>query len=180
LIEGEFGVKYGEGRIIFIENCNDLFAEAVPGTFISRVLAHCRAYPKNQYVIQTKNPIRVIDFIDFMPGRVLIGTTIESNRHLAAMGQAPAPRSRVDAMVRISGSLSRQTFVTVEPILDFDAPILAHWIAEIQPEFVNIGADSKGHGLIEPSAATIREFLKALDGYGIPVREKHNLGRLLV
>jgi len=44
---------------------------------------------------------------------------------------------------------------------------------------VNIGADSKGHGLPEPSPDKVHALIEKLTGYGIEIREKHNLERLL-
>jgi hypothetical protein len=74
--------------------------------------------------------------------------------------------------------LGGRKFITIEPVLDFDVDILASWIARIRPEFLNLGADSKGHGLPEPSAEKIHGFVRKLKEYGIELREKHNLGRL--
>jgi len=56
LIEAEFAVKYGSGKTIFIENCNDLFAEGVSDEYIRRVLAHCRTWPDNTYVFRPRTP----------------------------------------------------------------------------------------------------------------------------
>jgi protein gp37 len=190
LLEDEFKVNYGSGRTIFVENCNDLFATDVPGDMIDRVLAHCRAFPDNTYVFQTKNPARVIGFYLRMPANFLLGTTIETNRHYSdVMGKAPTPAARAEAMERMSNDCMGpvKTFVTIEPILDFDLDELMRWIVGtrpgidgINPEFVNIGADSKGHGLPEPSGDKIRALLAALREHNIPIREKHNLQRLLV
>jgi len=132
---------------------------------IDRVLAHCRAFPGNTYVFQTKNPARVIDFYLRMPNNFLLGTTIETNRHYPdVMGNAPTPEARADAMERMSNDCMGpvKVFITIEPILDFDLYQLLCWIAAIKPEFVNIGADSKGHGLVEPAGAKVRALLNAL------------------
>jgi hypothetical protein len=72
-----------------------------------------------------------------------------------------------------------RVFLTVEPILSGCMSLLAHWCFMIRPEFVNIGADSKGHGLPEPSAAEVRLLIAELGKLGVPIREKRNLGRLL-
>ena len=71
-------------------------------------------------------------------------------------------------------------FATVEPILDFDPAVLAAWIADKDPEFLNIGADSKKGHLPEPSKAAILDFLDRLESARIRVRKKANLGRLMV
>jgi hypothetical protein len=63
--------------------------------------------------------------------------------------------------------------------MEFDLDILMGWIEEIQPEFVNIGADSKGCRLPEPSGQKIWMFIKELMKAGIQIKKKNNLGRLL-
>jgi len=70
-------------------------------------------------------------------------------------------------------------FVTIEPVLDFDVDDLAAWIGFIKPEFLNLGADSKGHGLTEPTVEKVHALVDKLKEYGIELREKHNLERLM-
>ena len=60
----------------------------------------------------------------------------------------------------------------------FDVDIFAKWIAEINPDFINLGADSKGHNLPEPTVEKIMQLVKKLKKYGVELREKHNLQRL--
>lgn len=175
LIEDEFNVKYGKGRTIFIEYCNDLFAKKVPTEFINRILGHCQTWPENTYVYQTKNPGRYLTIDDSLfPPNSIFGTTIETNRDIPGIGGAPRPHDRMVAMCSIKG----RKFVTIEPVLNFDVDILAEWIARIRPEFTNLGADSKGHGLPEPTVDKINALVQKLDEYGIELRVKHNLGRL--
>ncbi len=179
LLEAEFSVQYGEGRTIFVEHLNDLFAEAVPAEFIERILEHCRAWPENTYVFQTKNPERYWEFMEKIPAGSLLGTTIETNRPLPKdiRGDAPQPLARWSDMMELPARFGR--FVTVEPILDFTVVTLVCWLIELGPDFVNIGADSKGHGLPEPSPEKIRALLAKLKSVGIDVRVKDNLHRLL-
>lgn len=174
LIEAEFAVNYGSGKTVFIENCNDLFAEDVPDEFIRRVCAHCRTWPENTYVFQTKNPSRMRRTWLLLPKGGIFGTTIETNRHIPGISKAPRPQDRTAAMM---GWQARK-FVTIEPVLDFDVDILAEWIIRIEPEFVNLGADSKDHRLPEPTVEKIMELGDKLKIYGIELREKHNLSRL--
>jgi DNA repair photolyase len=175
LLEDEFKVNYGTGKTIFIEHCNDLFAEAVPNWMIERILEHCRRWPDNTYVFQTKNPLRALDH-EF-PAQSILGVTIETNRTyiLRNISHAPPPRQRANAL----SWTSLKKFVTIEPILDFDVDELVRLIQFARPDFVNIGADSKGRGLPEPSGDKVRALLAALKKSGIKVREKHNLERLL-
>ena len=171
LIDAEFAVNYGSGKTIFIENCNDLFAEGVPNEYIRRVLSHCRTWPWNTYVFQTKNPGRM-RMTTWEPNGIF-GTTIETNRNIPGISKAPRPQDRVAAMI----GWKVRKFVTIEPVLDFDVDVFAEWIARIEPEFVNLGADSKAHHLPEPTIEKIMALVDRLKTYGIELREKHNLSR---
>lgn len=174
LIEKEFEVKYGAGKTIFMENCNDLFAEEVARQFIARITLHCLDWPENDYVWQTKNPARYLTTRSLLPPNSIRGCTIETNRRDSAISNAPAPVERFLAMEALEG----RKFITVEPILDFDLDIFAKQIVMAKPDFVNIGADSKGHGLPEPPLWKVEALIENLQARGIEVREKHNLERL--
>ncbi len=178
LVPSELDFALGAGRTIFVEHMSDLFAATVPSAIILRVLDHCRSWPDNTYVFQTKNPWRYYEFLGCaMPLKIILGTTIETNRNTWELniGLAPKPSSRASAMLNIRGT----RFITIEPILDFDTDVLVRWILRIRPAFVNIGADSKGSQLSEPSAEKVRSRIKALQESAIEIREKHNLGRWL-
>ena len=176
LIEKELEVIYGKGKTIFIENCNDLFAESIPLSMSERIIAHCIKYPGNTYVFQTKNPARYREIRAF-PENTIFGCTIESNRHYPHISHAPQPSERFEVM-ELLRYLDYRTFVTIEPILGFDVDVLASWIIRIRPEFVNIGADSKGRKLPEPPYEKVLALIDILKRYGIEVREKRNLDRL--
>jgi DNA repair photolyase len=179
LIEKEFSVNYGKGKTIFVENCNDLFADEVAFPMIVSVMKHCCEWPENVYVFQSKNPGRMRSAIPLMPPWTILGTTIETNRLIPDIGNAPSPVVRMEAMqdIRLRFPEYRR-FVTIEPVLDFDVDILADWIRRINPEFLNLGADSKKNNLPEPTAEKIMALVDKLKEYGIELREKHNLQRL--
>lgn len=180
LIEKEFNARYGTGKTIFVEHCNDLFAKYVHQDMIIEVIRHCLQWPENTYVFQTKNPERFLSLSEGLPlnavfpNNSIYGTTIETNRDMSAISKAPPAVERMRAMSKI---LTRK-FVTIEPVLDFDVDILASWIDRIRPEFLNLGADSKRHGLPEPTVEKVMQFTEKLKEYGIELREKHNLSRL--
>ena len=177
LIEKEFDVQYGTGKTIFVENCNDLFAIGVPGDYIVKVLNHCRQWPENTYVLQTKNPARYRLFLDALPEKHLLGCTLETNRLSPQVSDAPVPVQRIYGMQLLKLKGIRR-FVTIEPILDFDIAELATAVLSIMPEFVNIGADSKGHGLAEPTIEKVMELGRVISAAGIEVKKKRNLDRL--
>lgn len=163
----------GKGKTWFVCSQNDLFAKSVPAETINTVLNHCIKYPDNTYIFQTKNPARYLDFFFLFPDFIL-GSTIESNRDYGT-SKAPASRHRMESMIELKG----RKFVTIEPINDFDLDIFSIWIKYINPEFVNIGADSKKHNLPEPPAEKIIQLIEELKECGIEVRQKSNLERLV-
>ena len=175
LIEKEFSVNYGEGKTIFMENCNDAFSDKVPIEWIVRIINHANMFPKNSYVWQTKNPAKYMELgTDRFHENSLFGTTIETNRELSFISKAPPMISRISAMERIN----RKTFLTIEPICDFDLSIMIDWIESVNPSFINIGADSKNHGLPEPSWDKVQLLINGIKELGIEIKEKHNLERL--
>lgn len=93
------------------------------------------------------------------------------------MGSTPPPTMRALALKELS--LSFMTMVTVEPIMTFSLINLTILIKMCNPEWVNIGADSKGHNLPEPSPDKIKALIEALKSEGIEVKLKDNLKRLL-
>jgi DNA repair photolyase len=166
----------GRDRVIFVGHLCDVFAETVPNYIIMAILAWCRRFP-NRYVFQSKNPERFLSFIDLMPEHSTLGTTIETNRQdiLDLLSKASPVHRRAAALGRIKSP----TFLTVEPILDFDVGVLEDLISLADPDFVNIGADSKGHGLPEPSRSKVIALIAQLNRQGITIRKKTNLERLL-
>ena len=174
LIEKEFEINYGKGKTIFMEHCNDVFAEgAMP--FVGPIIHHAMLNPNNTYVWQTKNPrgFRRFDF----PCNSIFGCTIETNRKIAC-SLAPSPENRVAPMIWARQIYGR-TFITIEPIMDFDVDEFGQLLVDIRPTFVNIGADSKGHNLPEPTAINIFALMAKLRANRIEVRLKTNLQRLI-
>lgn len=171
-------VKYGSGKTIFIDNCNDLFADDVSEDWIMDVLCHCCEWPDNTYVFQSKNTFRMWDFSPKMPTNNMVGTTVESDiRHDVYAPCVPDPMWRLGHMLEF---VNVRTFITVEPILRMRDPVaFARAIAACKPTFVNIGADSKGTGLPEPTAADVRLFIDELKACGVEIRQKTNLERLM-
>ncbi len=179
----------GKGKTIFVGSSTDMWALEVPDEWISTVLHHCNQYPRNTYVFQSKNPGRFADFFYQFPPRTMCGTTIETNIYPGAevISRAPAPARRANALASLRGITDAgrlvTLFVSIEPILDFGIfsyypPDLPYLIRLIQPAFVSIGADSKGHNLPEPTAEKVRELIRRLSMF-TEVRAKTNLDRLL-
>lgn len=175
LLEKELNKKEGSGKTIFVQDMSDLFAENVPKEFILKILAHCKAYPNNKYIFQTKNPKRFKIFRKRFPHQTFLGITLETNR------DSP---SKADSTIKRANDFSHEMlygfnkFVTLEPLIDFDLKKFVNMIKKIKPEFVNIGADSKKNNLNEPDGNKVRKLIDSLKQF-TDVRIKDNLYRIL-
>lgn len=176
LAENELTDDLGSGRFIFVGSSTDMFAENNPKDWIENVLEKCRKYPGNKYLFQSKNPKRIAEFV--LPERSIIGTTIETNRvYNQIMGKAPYPLFRAE-VIHMFKTMGFKTMITIEPILDFDMKELVDLIRYANPDWVNIGADSKGHNLLEPSREKILTLIEELKGF-TEVRLKPNIKRIM-
>jgi DNA repair photolyase len=172
LVEKELEDDLGKGNFIFVGSSTDMFAEDVPLEWINKVLAHMDKYD-NTYLLQSKNPKRFNQLS--ISKNCILGTTIETNRNNNLSG-GQSVRDRAKSMSTIENN---QRMVTIEPIMDFDLNDLVFLIKAIQPEFVNIGADSKNHNLPEPSKEKIESLIKELMKF-TKVNKKDNLKRLYI
>lgn len=176
----EFKTDLGNNNFIFVGSSCDMFADNIPDEWIIKTLQYCNSF-NNKYLFQTKNPKRVIDFIKsghIFNENTVICTTIESNRfYKSIMNSSPSITSRVSAMKEIA-ELGYMTYVTIEPILDFDVEELLSYIKDCSPNQVNIGADSGGHKLPEPDKKKVLELIKGLKQF-TTVHNKKNLKRLI-
>ena len=174
LVEKELKDDLGSGNFIFVGSSTDMFAEDVQKVDIERVLEHCRDYPKNRYLFQSKNPERMYSLFEFFPKNAVFGTTIESNRTYPIQ-KCPSPEARAWWIQQLN---SVDVMVTIEPILDFDLDVMVKWIEGIHPKWINIGADSKGHKLPEPSKEKIIALIQELRKF-TEVKLKDNLKRII-
>ncbi|MGB3478360.1 MAG: DUF5131 family protein [bacterium] len=171
----------GEGKTIFVCSTGDMFGNWVPPAWIEAVLAYCHRFPHNVYLFQSKNPGRFKEFLNHFPMHTIFGTTIETNRAidncaklLGGEFKAPQPLMRARAMQKLGRGYDKM--ISIEPIMDFDLDRMIDWIHAINPKFVSIGGDSKGHKLPEPSAEKVQRLIAGLGA--IEVKLKSNLRRL--
>ncbi len=174
LVEKELQDDLGEGNFIFVGSSTDMFAGDVPREWISKVLRYCRKFD-NTYLFQTKNPMKLWMFLSELPKKTIVGTTAETNREkLQSFSKAPEVKERLDM---IQNNIY-PVMITLEPILDFDLEVFHNQIWGARPKWVNIGADSKGHNLPEPSKEKIEALIKELKKF-TEVKIKPNLKRLM-
>ena len=173
LDEKELKTDLGSGNFIFVGSSCDMFAEDIPTEWIRETLAHCAEFD-NRYLFQSKNPGRMRHWIPYV-SKVVACTTIETNRwHKDIMGGSPSPPiERTEDMCWIGAP----TYLTIEPIMDFDLDDLVEMVDLVDPIQVNIGADSGNNNLPEPSAEKVRELIARLEEFTRVVQKK-NLKRL--
>jgi DNA repair photolyase len=175
LDEKEFRTNLGTGNFIFVGSSCDMWSEIIPNEWIERVLAHCDSF-QSQYLFQSKNPQRFLHH--FMPGMCSLCTTIETNRvYPEIMSDSPKPINRAQAMELLLMK-SFPLYVTIEPIMDFDLEEMLRLIKKCAPHQVNIGADTGGNNLPEPSQEKLKELISGLEEF-TTIHSKRNLSRLL-
>lgn len=159
---------------IFVSSGIDLFAPTINCDWIAETIRHIIKFPSNTYLLQSKNPARFADFR--YPDNTILCTTIETNRYYAEiMGTCPNPFER---MACFYGLEHDKKMVTIEPVIDFDINIMLDWMIKLQPEQINIGADSGNNHLPEPSKEKLVEFIRLLKINNLKVFLKPNLNRL--
>ena len=172
----------GSGRTIFVGSSTDMWAHAVSAGWIRQVLRKCCEHD-NTYIFQSKNPDHFSHLLPYLAGdidfppKTILGTTLESNRDYDRSGDVPGIWARIAGLT--NKRLDRfEKMVSIEPIMAFDFDEFLGAIKQIKSEFVSIGADRKGHNLMEPTAYELKELIAALS----PITEiklKGNLDRLL-
>lgn len=177
LNEKELKADLGKRNFIFVGSGTDMFAKNVPDDWIQQVLYTCGWNCENEYLFQSKNPARFLSGLTF-PKNCVYGTTIETNRDYK-LSKAPSVVEREKAM-RALRNLGQRIMITVEPLCDFDLDEFSEMLIDLNPEWINIGADSKGHNLPEPSAEKTRELIDQIKTMSdIEIKIKPNLNRIL-
>ena len=163
----EFNRKF-RGKLVFVSDMGDLFAETVPDEWILKVLNYIRKFPSTSFLFLTKNPARYHRF-EF-PRNAILGATIETDDDTLYRGisNAPPPSSRIKAMEDLDWMLK---FVSIEPILDFTDNFPSR-ILGINPSMVYVGYDNYGNRLPEPRFSRTKWLMEGLRKNGIEVREK--------
>lgn len=173
--EKEIKTDLGEDNFIFVGSSCDMFADDIPKDWIAKTLIKTWKYDKNKYLFQTKNPANVD--LGYLPENSFLCTTIETNRwYPDIMQNSPKPLLRAEAMEYTVGI---GKYLTIEPIMDFDLLGLLDLIKRCNPIQINIGADSGGHNLPEPSKEKVLELIEELKFYNAKVKIKKNLNRII-
>lgn len=168
--EKELETDLGSGNFIFVGSSCDIFAEEIHPNWTRMVIEHCNKFD-NKYLLQTKNPNGFYKHLHDLDEKFILGCTIESDVYHYCMAKSPEPHNRASAMKKIKN----KKFITIEPILNFNVNYFAQMINEINPDWVNIGADSGVNKLNEPTSERIYKLISLLNG---KIVIKKNIKRL--
>lgn len=169
-------------KIIFVGSSCDMWADDVPSEWIKSTVVHCAKHPRNEYLFQSKNPIRFLEIKNYMrPKNIILATTLETNRDDLAgeYSDAPTISARVNQMVQVKEEFDCRIMITIEPIMDLDPGPMVDLIELLKPQQINIGADSKQHNLPEPSQDTVYDLINRLEVLNYNLILKKNLKRLI-
>ncbi|MFZ3168170.1 MAG: hypothetical protein WA130_11195 [Candidatus Methanoperedens sp.] len=153
----------------FVSLCLNGDISFASAEFILMVIKYCEQWHGTKFLIQSKNPARLLDFK--FPFNVILGTTIETNYR--AMGtdnilysqisKAPHPEERHRAIRLVKDN---DVHVTIEPIMEHHPDVLVGWMKDIpRLKVINIGYDSRPelNHLPEPSLKRVEELILKLE-----------------
>ncbi|HUW44725.1 MAG TPA: DUF5131 family protein [Dehalococcoidia bacterium] len=150
---------------IFVGSMGDVFCDEVPDSWLYQlILTILRDNSNNKFLLQSKNPRRFLDKdldLDAVKEKVILGTTIETNR-LTPWTKAPSTHERAYCLsqMKLNGF---KTFLSLEPLSDFDFGELASWIMSIQPEAIEIGLENYTSHTTRPTDEKICQLTNWLD-----------------
>ena len=181
LVEKELKTYIYKGLFIFVGSSCDMFADDIPDEWIEKVLQYIRQFPYTRFLLQSKNPKRILPFLYPADTNFIICTTIETNRiYPTIMGNTPSPKERTTAIYDLYYKMSPRIpiHITIEPIMDFDTEEFVSMLYELPVSQINIGADSCHNHLPEPPKEKILNLISKLQRF-TEVVCKPNLNRLL-
>lgn len=162
-------LRWGRGRLIFVNSMSDLFHERIPVDYITRVMTVIRSAPQHQFQILTKRVERLAEYarVHELPPNAWFGASVENSAYTW----------RIDVLRKVS---ARVRFLSVEPLLGPVGQIDLrgiHWVI--------VGGES-GHHARPMDAAWVREIREQCVAAGVPFffkqwggKRKSRTGRVL-
>ncbi len=177
----------GKGKFIFVCAQNDLFQSELAVSNIITILDHCKKYPDNKYLFQTKDPKTFHDilppFLQYhLPKDFVLCFTIETDKDISDKFPETVP---IDDRFYYIGRLKQMLpeipiHITIEPIMEMNPSKFYSKLVELKPQQINVGADSGNNNLPEPRKDELKillAYLKEIPNCEIILKD--NLKRLL-
>lgn len=174
-----------DGTIVFVGSMGDLFCgDRVFREAIPRIFEKMSEAENQKFLLQTKNPGEIyhnwqgeIDDLDARGLDIYIGTTIETNRD-TPWSSAPHPLDRFLYLCMTYENVRAGTFLSLEPLADFDLNAMITMCREISPIAIEIGLENYSHFLPKPPQEKTRLLVNELKKIGFEVILKENLRHL--
>ena len=167
-----------DGSWIFVGSMGDAFCDGVPDEWIYKLLNFIEACTAdNKFLLQTKNPKRFIKFKEMLlsiKDKIILGTTIETTEE-TPWSLAPSTFSRQLNLSYLKEYYGFKTFLSLEPLSDFDLELMKVWIDFIHPEAIEIGKENYTHFTIPPSGEKIIKLVNWLNTRDYTTILKENL-----
>lgn len=167
--------KIPKARTVFVAANGDIcFAPfEVWMQILDATRAHARKHPFTEFYFQSKRPDCFAPYLEDLPKRAILLTTLETNydQGYAKVSLAPPPQMRWSLFKKLKWD---RKIITIEPIMQFDRKEFLRMIVEVSPMSVWVGYNSRPRAvqLPEPSLAKTMKLIDNLKDAGIEVREK--------
>lgn len=165
--------KIPDKGFIFVQDMSDISTLGAQDANI--LMAELKAHPKATYLLLTKNPIWYLNMFGegvIFPDNIVFGATIETNEEIKC-SQAPSPGARFWGLQHVHTWMpDAKTFISVEPIMEFNLYQMINGILDAKPWAVAVGYDNYRNRLPEPPLEKTRTLIKCLREAGITVYEK--------
>ncbi len=173
--------------IIFLNSAHDSFAECIPVEWINQMLRWIgRQHYSNKFLLQSKNTRRMAGFLDELlkiKDRIRLGTTVETTGSMEAYSTAPHPGHRAYYLAHYREKYGFETFLSLEPLMNFNSDAMELWIRAVNPVMIEIGLDNYKHkhklNLRKPTKKKYRKLRTKLNNMGYHFIEKDSIKRWL-
>ena len=166
-----------DGSWIFVGSMGDVFCEGVPDDWIMSLLEfiYNNKY-NNKFLLQTKNPHSFLAFyleLEKIKDKIILGTTLETTYETPWSDAPPTEERAKHLQTMKTGGF--KTFLSLEPLSNFDFNKMMKWIVAIDPEAVEIGLENYTKFTTPPPEDKIKNLILNLDALEIPYVPKDNL-----
>ena len=174
-----------DGSWIFVGSMGDAFCKGVPEEWQWKLLDFIKKdKSNNKFLLQTKDPscffeASVFHKLEQLKNKVILGTTLETTYDVSEFSKAPPPYERAHSLI-IMKREEFNTFLSLEPLAEFDIETMKRWIVKIDPEAIEIGLENYTSFTTKPSDEKIIELVHWIDSNGFNYVLKENLSWLSI
>lgn len=166
---------------VFVGSMADVFGHWTPREQVEQVLDACRNAPRHTFQFLTKNPRRVLEFVDAIPANCWIGASTPPD----FMWNKPLKHEQRMALLittlRTLHTIRQRgivTWISAEPITIDVGEYLVFVQSQTNDRAIDwmvIGAASNGRNLYAPDDGYVKKAVMAADDLGVGVFFKGNM-----